>query len=309
MKFSKIFAIALAAVVMTACSDDDNGFNTTSGVTVDFEGSAMEVNEDQEFFEIPVMVTGEPNGDIKVTIEVETPETPDENTAVENTDYIITSYTITIPEGAAVGAFEVRSLWEQGVVNPDKTFSVKITKVEGAEIGTINSASVTIINIDDNFTKLLGRWTLSATNYKTGADVNYVVTFGIPSDPEPEEVGHLINAYGYHGEDDMFIPIWFDLNENNGDVEYVGIMLDYLTWPYYANFGDPVGNALLCTSSIYNNSWVQQGAIDGEINEDMTEITFGDTYPLVNRLISYPSFDYTSYTYGPQLINIKLTKN
>lgn len=309
MKLTKIFAIALAALAMTACSDDDNGLNTSAGVTVDFEGSTMEVNEDQAFFEIPVMVTGESNGDIKVTIEVEAPAEVNDNVAVEDEHFMITSYTITIPQGAAVGAFEVRSLWVQGVVNPDRTFKVRIADVEGAEIGSINSADVTIINIDDNFTKLFGRWTLSATNYKTGEDVSYPVTLGVPSDPDPEEVGHLINAYGYHKNPDMFIPIWFDINEDNGNVEYVGIMLDYLTWPYYNNFGDPIGDALLCTSSIYNNSWVQQGSIDGEINDEMTEITFSDEYPLINRLIAYPSFSYLSYTYGTQLIGIKLTKN
>ena len=309
MKLTKIFAIALAAVAMTACSDDDNGYNTNSGVTVDFEGITMEVNEDKDFFEIPVMVTGETNGAIKVTIEVEAPAAVDDHTAVENEQYIITSKTITIPQGSAVGAFEVRNVWEQGVVTPDKTFKVKITNVEGAQVGSIATSDVTIINIDNTFTTLLGRWTLTAKNYKTGEDVSYTVTFGLPSNPEPEEEGHLINAWGYQEDADMFIPIWFDINEDNGEVEYVGILLDYLTSNYYYNFGAAIGYALLCTSSQANGSWVQSGAIDGTINEDNTEISFGTTYPLVNRLIAYPSFEYLGYSYGKQLIDIKLTKN
>lgn len=308
MKITKIFAIALAAITMTACSDDDNGLNSASGVTVDFEGATMEVNEDQDFFQIPVMVTGETNGDIKVTIEIVAPAEGDEDAAQEVKDYIITSNTITIPQGSAVGAFEVRNVWEQGVVTPDKVFTVKIVKVEGAEIGAINQTAVTIINIDNAYTALLGRWTLNATNYKTGEAVNYVVTFSVPSYPEDEEVGHLINAFGYQGDADMFIPIWFDIDEY-GEVEYVGIPLDYLTSNYYYNFGSSVGYALLCTSSIYNNSWVQSGDIEGTINEDHNEITFDSTYPLVNRLIGYPSFDYLEYTYGAQLVDIKLTKN
>lgn len=309
MKFSKIFAIALAAATMTACSDDDNELNSASDVTVDFEGATMEVNEDQDFFEIPVMVTGETNGDIKVTIEVEAPETVDDQTAVENEQYMITSYTITIPQGEATGAFEVRNLWEQGVVTPDKTFTVKITKVEGAQLGSIATANVTIINIDNTFTSLLGRWTLTATNLRTGDPVSYVVNFGYPSQPEPEEVGHLICAYNYQEEADMYIPIWFDINENNGNVDFVGIILDYLTWPYYTDFGGAVGNGVLCTSSIYNNSWVQQGFIDGVINEEHTEIKFDENYPLINRIIAYPSFNYTGYFYGKQLAGITLTKN
>ncbi|MCM1293796.1 MAG: hypothetical protein NC230_09505 [Bacteroides sp.] len=309
MKLTKIFAIALAAVTMTACSDDDNGLNTASGVTVDFEGATMEVNEDQGFFEIPVMVTGETNGEIKVTIEVVAPAEGDETAAVDGKEYLITSNTITIPAGTATGAFEVRNLWDQGVVTPDKVFKVKLAKVEGAQIGSIAETSVTIINIDNTFTQLLGRWTLNATNYKTGEAVSYQLTFQNPSSPEPEEVGHLINAFGYQEDADMFIPIWFDVNDDNGEVEYVGIPLDYLTSNYYYNFGSSIGNALLCTSSIYNGSWVQSGDIEGTINDELNEITFDSTYPLVNRLIGYPSFEYLGYSYGTQLVDIKLTRN
>lgn len=309
MKFNKIFAIALAALTMTACSDDDNNLNTASGVTVDFEGATMEVNEDQEFFEIPVMVTGETNGDVKVTIEVEAPADPDDDTvAIENKEFIITSYTITIPQGTATGAFEVRNVWESGLVTPDKTFNVKITKVEGAEVGVISTSVVTIINIDDAFTSLFGRWTLTATNTKTGADVSYVVRLGLPSFIEDGEEGHLISAWGYQGDEDMFIPIWFDIDEY-GNVDYVGIPLNYLTSNYYYNFGDAVGYALLCTASIVDGSWYMNGDIPGEINDDHTEITFDENYPLVNRLISYPSFSYLGYTYGTQLSGIKLTRN
>ena len=44
MKFNKIYAIALAALTLTACSDDDdNGLNSTSGVTVQMQQSTMSV--------------------------------------------------------------------------------------------------------------------------------------------------------------------------------------------------------------------------------------------------------------------------
>lgn len=307
MKFSKIFAIALAAATMTACSDDDNSLNTAAGVTVDFEGTSMEVNEDQDFFAIPVMVTGESNGEIKVTIEVEAPAEIDDNTAVENEQFIITSHTITIPRGAATGAFEVRNVWETGVVTPDKTFKVKITKVEGAQAGSIAESSVTIINIDNTFTSLFGRWTLTAKNYSTGEDISYTVRFALPSYIEDGEEGHLISAFGYQEDDDMFLPIWVDIDEDNGVIEYVGLPLDYLTSNYYYNFG--TFNGLLCTASIVNGAWYMNGDIPGEINEDYTEIVFDSNYPLHNRIIDYPSFQYTSYRYGSSLVDIKLTKN
>lgn len=69
MKFNKLYAIALAALTLTACSDDDdNGLNTTSGVTVQMQQSTMSVSEDMQqnvYYKVPVVVTGEANGPLK----------------------------------------------------------------------------------------------------------------------------------------------------------------------------------------------------------------------------------------------------
>ena len=309
MKLTKIFAIALAAATMTACSDDDNGWNTKSGVTVDFENATMDITEDKSFFEIPVVVTGETNGDIKVTIEVETPSTVDDYTAVENEQYMITSYSIVIPKGSASKSFEVRNLWEQGVVTPDKTFTVKLAKVEGATAGAVASSAVTIVNIDNTYTGLLGRWTISYDNLSTGEAVEEQVTFSLPSYPEPEDEGHLVCAFGINNNADMYLPIWFDINENNGEVEYVGIPLDFLSSDYIWNFGAAVGKALLVSSQLTANGFVQEGFIEGEINDDHTEIVFNNADPFVQRLVAYPSYEYLDYTFGGKLANIVLTKN
>ena len=50
MKLNKIFAIALAALTLTACSDDDDnnflgGVNTASGVTVEMGNSQFTTQE------------------------------------------------------------------------------------------------------------------------------------------------------------------------------------------------------------------------------------------------------------------------
>ena len=97
MKFNKIYAIALAALTLTACSDDDdNGLNSTSGVTVQMQQSTMSVSEDMQqgvYYKVPIVVTGEANGPVEVTVEVQgTGTTP----ATEDEHYVITDKTITI---------------------------------------------------------------------------------------------------------------------------------------------------------------------------------------------------------------------
>ncbi len=55
MKLNKIFAIALAALTLTACSDDDDnnflgGVNSAKGVTVEMGNSQFTAQESEEFF-------------------------------------------------------------------------------------------------------------------------------------------------------------------------------------------------------------------------------------------------------------------
>ena len=63
MKLNKIFAIALAALTLTACSDDDDnnflgGVNSAKGVTVEMGNSQFTAQESEEFFYVPVAVRG-----------------------------------------------------------------------------------------------------------------------------------------------------------------------------------------------------------------------------------------------------------
>lgn len=97
MKLNKIFAIALAALTLTACSDDDD--INTANVTVNMQKTEIEVSEDFStgtYYYVPVEVTGESNGPVRVTVKVEgVGSTP----ATEGDDYVITSKTIVIPQG------------------------------------------------------------------------------------------------------------------------------------------------------------------------------------------------------------------
>lgn len=165
MKLTKIFALALAAITMTACSDDDDDFsyNTLSGVTVEMAESNVEVVESQGLFSVPIVVNGDRNGYVRVTIEcTETGTDP----AIANRHYLLTSDVINIPADQTTGQVEFKTVDMRGD-DPNRTFNVTIIKVEG---GAVGSRPTTTVQIDEKgpapvIAALPGTWFMSGNRY------------------------------------------------------------------------------------------------------------------------------------------------
>lgn len=159
MKYLKIYTLLLAAILVSACSDDDEVVFNTNEATVNMQETEMTVKENAGLCLVPVVVTGERNGAIQVTISVSqsgnSPATEDEN-------YIVTTKTLLIPIGTDVANFEFRTVDDEDV-NADRTFDITITDVKHASIGTNNKLSVTIKDNDaDYYEKLAGTWIFTA---------------------------------------------------------------------------------------------------------------------------------------------------
>ena len=71
MKYLKIFAFSLGALLVTSCSEENKSFNTEAGVSVDMADSQITVKESEGQFFVPIKVDGKANGDVKVTVKVE----------------------------------------------------------------------------------------------------------------------------------------------------------------------------------------------------------------------------------------------
>ncbi len=145
MKLNKLAALAIVALAMTACSDD-NDYNTASDVSVEFESPVLKFSEDQAsnttFYNIPVIVNGEANGPITLTVDV----TPGETAAVEDTHYVITSKNLVIPEGVTEVNIEFYPIGDNEI-NDDRTFNVSINQANGAIIG--ENAVCEVILVDN----------------------------------------------------------------------------------------------------------------------------------------------------------------
>lgn len=244
MKLNKIFAVALAVFAMTSCDDTNvedypnflGAVNTASGVTVSLP-QTFSADEDESEFYVPVEVTGTTNGKVQVTVKV----TELSNTAAGTEPaklgehYNVTTYSINIPEGETEGGIEIIPIWEPGIVNDDRVFQLEIVSAVGAEIGN-KTCEVTIVNIDDHFTGLLGTWTLSGTNMSTGAKVSYPLTFKQYTD-EDDPYGKVIYGFGMFGSSDYLLPLvnfTFDEATMTGtiDIGYGYMMTDGKAFNY-----------------------------------------------------------------------------
>ena len=218
MKLNKIFAISLAALAMTACSDDSTEYNTATDVTVSMERTTMEVRENSSVFNVPISVEGTSNGTIIVTVET-TPTGSEPAKADEN--YLVTSNRIIIPADATSAAVEILPV-DNTEENDTRTFNVTIVSVEGAKIGPNATTTVGLRDNDsDPYEKLTGNWVFTATDYFDNVTVQYPVVIETPDPDDPEQeayFGHELYAWGLEGYDFVCLPFRnFSYNELTGE--------------------------------------------------------------------------------------------
>lgn len=240
---------------MTACSDSDDdsvALNTTPGVTVSLPSEftypdrnpqvtdTMYVQENVGIFNIPLIVTGETNGELIVTVETTmgmAVPPADIIPAEEVTHYVVTEKTVRIPAGAKEGRIEVNSIWPSGVVDPNRTFTIKITKVEGATaVG--GPLPVTILNIDDPYTAMMGTWKFTAKDWDD-LPVEYTLTM-LTAEPGDEDYGTYLYATGFLGHNFGCIPFNFAYDNDTQEISMV-IPVGELACTGRINFGSYVG--------------------------------------------------------------------
>lgn len=213
MKINKIFMIALAALTMTSCSDDDTDYNTAGDVTVSMQQAEMSVSEDFNgtYYNIPVIVTGEANGPVRVTVEF-TADSADP--AVEDKDYLVTEKSIVIPSDTNIGYIQFYPVGDD-IQNPDRIFVATIVKAEGAQIGQNPSCIVTLLDnerlLPEAYAKVIGDWMMSCDAGE------YPMTI---SGYEEGEDGYLTKVVmsGWHGEDVCQAVAGFSLDASTGQV-------------------------------------------------------------------------------------------
>lgn len=176
MKAFKYLSIAAVSLALASCSevsgawsgdtgwDKDYGYNTNEGVTVQMGETAVDVTENQGLFNIPIVVTGDLNGYVRVDVElIETGENP----GMVNAHYYATSTFCNISPEKKSGNIELRTHDNRGL-DPTRTFIVKIKSVKGkATVGSVNETLVTITDKGSSplYNELAGDWIMSGLRY------------------------------------------------------------------------------------------------------------------------------------------------
>lgn len=321
MKLYKLSALALVAVALTACADEEESFtggvNTNPGVTVsaqtsftynggidDLKGHTSDtlyVDESAQFFNVPVLVNGETNGKIVCTVEVVagTPKPEmDLIPADETTHYVVTSKVFNIPEGAAVGGCEISLNWAAGVVDENKTFTVNLIAAQGAKIVGKASTVVTILNVDNPYTKMCGAWKCTAFNIYDNADAEFPVTISTPASDSPQ-YGSVLRAVNFMNDKDAYLPMTFSYDN---DTQVITMAIPQLAqmsgiWNFGTFYAVPftytsTGAALPCTAD-FNKIEV----VDQDASVICLLIEFTEAAGLTNNIVGeYDGYSHIKFT-------------
>lgn len=157
MKFFKIFMFLAAASVLGSCSSDEIELNKNEA-TVAMQNGTMTISEAKGLFNVPVSVSGDRNGMVRVTVEV---AEVGSNPAKEDTHYLVTTKTINISSDQTTGNVEIMAVDDEDI-NENRQFTVKIVKVQGGTL--VDGSSSTVVTLKDNdaafYEKFAGKWTM-----------------------------------------------------------------------------------------------------------------------------------------------------
>lgn len=276
MKYVKIFALALGALTLTACSNDDD-YNTASNVTVEMAQSEIEFRENAGVSNpvyVPIQITGDANGPVKVTVKVEgsgsNPALPYEDRNGEwSGNYLVTSTTITIPADEKRASVEIKT-FDDIEENDDRTFTITIETAEGATIGNPSSTIVTLLDNDKGsaYDKLTGSWNFNFTNSDGQAESTPITISAL--EPGEEGYGTELLLEGLLNNPTIVTLYYYSDNDGNPYVEFIlpepiiGYDADNYIWAMVSQISESGGVSVATRPT----------AIRGEVSEDLRTITF-----------------------------------
>jgi len=280
MKYSRIFVLMLGALSLTACSDEEE-FNTSSGVTVEMASADLSVKENGGTVYVPLKITGEANGPVKVQVKVEgcgdVPAVPYmENNGEWSGNYIVTSESLNIPAGETSVSVEIR-LIDDIEETGDRTFNVTIASCEGATIGNVAS---TVVTVADNeslpiYELLQGDWKMSYIDRdgkKTSA--NFTIT-GYDEGTEEYNAGMLEFggiAADLFGTNAIWVPMYLVEDDPASEKPYVVVPT-----PQPFGYYDNANYVWLCGSEVSNKDYpslANEYQLIGEFDKATQTITF-----------------------------------
>lgn len=267
MKYIKLFMLLAVVAFMGSCSDDDESWNSKSGVTVSMENKSMRFKESVGIVKVPIKVDGEANGPVSVTVEVK--ETGS-NPAKENVNYYITTKTIKISDNT--GNVELECV-DDDKINDERTFEISIVSAKGATVGSNATTAVTLRDNDSEFyEKLQGSWVMNCTFNK--APTKWDVKIVGATDENDKDYNKVLYITGMIGYQWTTAKLSYDYNKATGKGS---VAFDYLG---QYNFAEGVNfNGLgVCNVRLFSvaGNQLSEDPIYGTWSDDFKNITFDE---------------------------------
>ena len=262
MKLYKLSAFVLATAIFARCSEEELSWNS-SAATVSMEQAELVYKENKGMVNVPIVVDGELNGPVEVTVEV---AEVGENPAMEDVHYIVTSKTVLIPADATSGKIEFKTV-DDADINEARTFVINIKSVNGATVGETASTTVTLKDNDSQFyEKLQGRWKMTSSAGTWNINI-------IGAEEGEEGYNEVFQVTGIMGYDWTSMTMFYNYD--------VATQTGYVYIPFGYIFAQGVDFGLGGTQDVATGTVVDgyinfDGGILGTWNEDFTEITFED---------------------------------
>lgn len=296
MKLYKLSAFVLATAIFASCSEEELSWNS-SAATVSMEQAELVYKENKGMVNVPIVVDGELNGPVEVTVEV---AEVGENPAMEDVHYIVTSKTVLIPADATSGKIEFKTV-DDADINEERTFVINIKSVNGATVGETASTTVTLKDNDSQFyEKLQGRWKMNSVDSKGNTQAWNINIIGVDEGEEGyNEVFQVTGIMGYDWTS-MTMFYSYDVATKTG---YVYIPFGYI-FAQGVNFGLG-GTQDVATGTVVDGYINFDGGLVGTWNEDFTEITFEENKIMYGFLLD--NGQPNGYTWF-NCLNIKMSK-
>lgn len=267
MKYIKLFMLLAVVAFMGSCSDDDESWNSKSGVTVSMENESMRFKESVGIVKVPIKVEGEANGPVSVTVEVK--ETG-ANPAKENVNYYITTKTIKISDNT--GNVELECV-DDDKINDERTFEISIVSAKGATVGGNATTAITLRDNDSEFyEKLQGSWVMNCTfnDAPTKWDVKIVGA----TDEEDEDYNKVLYITGMLGYQWTNAKLSYDFDKATGKGS---VAFDYLGQYNFAEGVNFTGLGV-CNVRLFSvaGNQLSEDPIYGTWSDDFKNITFDE---------------------------------
>lgn len=267
MKYIKLFMLLAVVAFMGSCSDDDESWNSKSGVTVSMENESMRFKESVGIVKVPIKVEGEANGPVSVTVEVK--ETGS-NPAKENVNYYITTKTIKISDNT--GNVELECV-DDDKINDERTFEISIVSAKGATVGGNATTAITLRDNDSEFyEKLQGSWVMNCTfnDAPTKWDVKIVGA----TDEEDEDYNKVLYITGMLGYQWTTAKLSYDFDKATGKGS---VAFDYLGQYNFAEGVNFTGLGV-CNVRLFSvaGNQLSEDPIYGTWSDDFKNITFDE---------------------------------